>query len=210
MKNTRIGSCIVLSVVICLLLSGCEYPMRVVGKIPDPEQSITGFFDSLCEGDFKKADTYLGDVSISMKKEPTDVFSKKLIQYLNESYSYELVGKAKTDKLSATQDVVFTYLDFTLLANDLRAKSSQIGKQYLSEQNEAYTELIDNATVLTDEGAELVAQEALDAIMKNNPKKYYASETFPIEMKYQNKTWLIIMDNDLFEAISGKFSSHEA
>lgn len=210
MSKTRISSCIVLSLAICLLLGSCSFPMRVVGKIPDPQQSVTGFFDSVCEGDFKKADTYLGDVSISMKDEPADGFSKKLMQYLNESYSYELAGKATTDRLSATQDVVFTYLDFTLLADDLRAKSSQIGQQYLADLDEAYTERVNNATVLTDEGAKLVAQEALDEVMKNNPQNYYASETFHINMKYQNKTWMIVMNNDLFEAISGKFSSREA
>lgn len=210
MSKTRISSCIVLSLAICLLLGSCSFPMRVVGKIPDPQQSVTGFFDSVCEGDFKKADTYLGDVSISMKDEPADGFSKKLMQYLNESYSYELAGKATTDRLSATQDVVFTYLDFTLLAADLRAKSSQIGQQYLADLDEAYTERVNNATVLTDEGAKLVAQEALDEVMKNNPQNYYASETFHINMKYQNKTWMIVMNNDLFEAISGKFSSREA
>lgn len=210
MSKTRISSCIVLSLAICLLLGSCSFPMRVVGKIPDPQQSVTGFFDSVCEGDFKKADTYLGDVSISMKDEPADGFSKKLMQYLNESYSYELAGKATTDRLSATQDVVFTYLDFTLLAADLRAKSSQVGQQYLADLDEAYTERVNNATVLTDEGAKLVAQEALDEVMKNNPQNYYASETFHIDMKYQNKTWMIVMNNDLFEAISGKFSSREA
>lgn len=209
MKITRIGFCFVFSLIVCLLLGSCEYPMRVIGSIPDPQQSVTGFFDSVCKGDFKKADTYLGEVSIGMKEEPTDGFSKKLMQYLNDSYSYELAGKASTDKLTATQDVNFTYLDFMLLADDLRAKSSQIGKQYVSEQNEAYTELIDNATVLTDEGAELVAQEALDSIMKKNPQKYYATQTFHIEMKYQKKTWIIMIDNDLFEAISGKFSSRQ-
>ncbi len=209
MKITRIGFCFVFSLIVCLLLGSCEYPMRVIGSIPDPQQSVTGFFDSVCKGDFKKADTYLGEVSIGMKEEPTDGFSKKLMQYLNDSYSYELAGKASTDKLTATQDVNFTYLDFMLLADDLRAKSSQIGKQYVSEQNEAYTELIDNATVLTDEGAELVAQEALDSIMKKNPQKYYATQTFHIEMKYQKKAWIIMIDNDLFEAISGKFSSRQ-
>ncbi len=206
MSKTRISSCIVLSLAICLLLGSCSFPMRVVGKIPDPQQSVTGFFDSVCEGDFKKADAYLGDVSISMKDEPADGFSKKLMQYLNESYSYELVGQPKTNKLSSVQDVVFTYLDFSLLADDLRAKSSQIGKGYLSERNESYTELVDNATVLTDEGAELVAEEALDAIMTKNPEQYYTSATFRIQMKYQNKTWIILMNNDLFEAISGKFN----
>ena len=206
MKTTRISACFILSLVACLLLGSCDYPMRVVGRIPDPQKSVTEFFDSVCEGDFKKADTYLGDISIATKEEPADGFSGKLMGYLNESYRYETVGEAKTDRLSASQDVIFTYLDFSLLADDLRVRSSRIGKQYLSERNEAYTEMIDNAAVLTDEGATLVAEEALDWLMKKNPEKYYATKTFHIQMKYQSGKWIILMDNELFEAISGSFA----
>ena len=209
MKTTRIGSCFILSLVICLLLGSCDFPMRVVGNIPDPQQSVEGFFDSVCEGDFKKADTYLGDVSISMKEEVTDGFSKKLLQYLKESYRYEITEKAKTDSLNASQTVIFTYLDFSLLTDDLRARSSKIGQKYLAEHNETYTETTDNTSILTDEGANLVAEEALDSVMKKNPEKYYTSETFDIRMKYQNGKWIILIDNELFEAISGKFSQTE-
>lgn len=184
--------------------------MRIIGTIPDPAPTVTGFFDSLCAGDFQKADSYLADVSVSMKEEPVGGFQQKLYGYLLKSYRYQTVGQPETDSFDARQDVSFTYLDFDRLAGDLREQSSKLGKKYMVERNEAYAEPHGTSWELTDKGAEMVASEALDKLLSDNPEPYYTTRTFRIRLKYQDRAWHILMDNDLFDAISGQFSDNRA
>lgn len=205
-KKIKSALCLGLSLVLCAMLTGCELPLTVVGNIPDPENTVSDFFDGVCEGDFKKADACLNGSSIAMKAEPTDLFSFKLMNYLQDSYSYQLASDMEKGELEANQDVMFTYLDFDLLSEDLRGECSRIGKKYIKMQDEAYTEMIDGKCTLTGEGAQSVAVEALDGLM-TEPYPYYSVTTFHIRLKYQGQSWKIIMTDELFQAIAGKYAA---
>lgn len=195
-----------LSLLLCAILSGCELPLTVVGSIPDPENTVTDFFDGVCEGDFQKADACLNGSSVAMRNTPSDGFSTALMNYLQESYAYQLTGSIEVIELEAQQDVFFTYLDFDLLAEDLRDESSKLGKKYIKTQDEAHTEMKDGVCTLTDEGAQAVAVEALDSLM-TEPEQYYSAATFHLQLNYQGGSWKILMTDELFEAIAGKYSA---
>ena len=81
-----------------------------------------------------------------------------------------------------------------------------MGKNYIAESREGYVENKNDSIILTDEGAEKIAAEALDSLMTNT-EKYYTTKTFDIKMKYVSGKWLILMTDDLFDAISGGFDS---
>lgn len=208
MKLTEIKRvlCLGLSLTLCAMLAGCELPLTIVGNIPDPESTVSNFFDGVCEGDFKKADACLSGSSIAMKTEPSNLFSIKLMSYLQDSYSYQLTSEMAVNELEASQDVVFTYLDFNLLSDDLRSESSRIGKKYIKIHDETHTEMNDGKCTLTDEGAQMVVIEALDSLM-TEPYPYYSAATFHIRLKYQGQSWKIIMTDELFQAIAGKYSA---
>ncbi len=200
--------CLLIALAAMVSLSACDMPMSIVGDLPEPEETVTCFFDSVCEGDFEGADEYLSGVSLSMRDKVTGVFSQKLYDYLLKSYSYQLKGPVKSDGLDAECAVDFTYLDLNLLNEDLKNLSTKIGKSYISEAKEGYVEKKDDAISLTDEGAEKIAAEALDSLMAT-PEKYYSTKTFKMRMKYSFGKWLIYMTDDLFEAISGGFETND-
>lgn len=194
-----------LSLVLCGILSGCELPLTIIGNIPAPEDTVTDFFDGICEGDYKKADACLSGSSIAMKNTPSDEFSVALMNYLQESYDYRLTGDVQMDGMEASQEIEFNYLDFDLLSEDLSSKSTSLGKLYIRTQDKDHTEIKDGVCTLTEKGAQSVAKEALDSIMEQ-PDKYYSVSTFNVHMRYQQQSWKIVMTDDLFEAIAGKYS----
>lgn len=206
MKNRKPALRLVLSLALCMMLTGCELPMTVMGDIPAPENTVTDFFDGICEGDFEKADACLSGSSIAMKNTPTDEFAAALMYYLEESYYYQPMSEIEVNGLEASQYIEFTYLDFDLLAEDLRDESSRLGKKYIKTQDAAHTAINDGVCTLTDEGAQSVAAEALDNLM-TQPYQYYSADTFHIRLKYQGHSWKILMTDELFEAIAGKYSA---
>ena len=187
-----------------LSLSACDMPLKIVGDIPEPADTVTAFFDNVCKGNFNKADEYLSDMSLSMKNDIDGVFAQKLYSYLVESYKYKINGDVSCSQLNASCKVDFTYFDFNLISEDLKSMSTKLGKRYIAENREGYVDEKDGAVILTDDGAEKIAAEALDELMKDS-EKYCTSKTFDIKLKYNGSKWLISITDDLFYAISGGF-----
>ncbi len=204
MSITKKITCIFVIFATVLSLSACDMPIKIIGSIPEPRDTVTGFFDSVCAGDFKKSDKYLSGMSLSMKKDIEGHFASKLYDYLVKSYAYQINGDVVSSQLDAECKVDFTYLDLNLLSDDLKARSTQLGKRYIAENKEGYVEEKDGAINLTDSGAEKIAEEALDDLMKNS-EKYCSTKTFDITLKYSGGKWLISLTDELFEAISGGF-----
>ena len=198
--------CIILAMASIATLCACSMPMKIVGNIPDPRNTVTSFFDNVCAGNFKESDKYLSGVSLSMKSDVEGVFSQKLYDYLLKSYGYQINGDITTDQLDAACKVDFTYLDFNLLSDDLKKTATRLGKKYMAENTEGYVEEKEDGVSLTDEGAEKTAADALDLLM-SSPEKYYATKTFDLNLKYSGNKWLIYMTEELFDAISGGFDA---
>ena len=191
-----------------LSLTSCEMPMKIVGSIPDPKDTVTTFFDSVCAGDFAESDKHLSGVSLSMKKQVEGEFAKKLYGYLLQSYDYKIDGEVTCDLLDANCRVDFTYLDLNLLSGELKNLSTKLGKRYVTEVKDGYVEEKDGSYSLSDEGAEKVAAEALDSLM-NEAEKYRSTRSFDICLKYSNGKWLVDLPDELFYAICGGFDLPE-
>ena len=197
--------CVIAAFTVFMSLSSCEMPMKIVGNIPDPKNTVIDFFDSVCAGDFASSDKYLSGVSLSMKKQVEGEFAGKLYDYLISSYDYKLNGEVTSDLLDASCKVDFTYLDLNLMSEDLKTTATKLGKKYVTEAKEGYVEEgKDGSFSLSDEGAEKVAAEALDRIMTES-QKYYTTKTFDLKLKYNEGKWLIDLSDELFFAICGGF-----
>ena len=189
-------------------LSACTLPTKIIGDFPDPEDTVTAFFDSVCAGDFEKSDTYLEGVSLVVKNQPQDIFSQKLFDYLLKSYQYQLIGNVNKKQFEADCQISFRYLDFNLLTDDMKSASTKLGKRYIAESKEGYVTADENGISLTDSGAQKIAAEVLDSLMVE-PEKYYSTQIFDVSLKYNSYQWLVYISDGLFEAISGKYETAE-
>lgn len=208
MRLKKLSAGFILMLICCLIFTGCDFPTVGLGNVPDPGCTVVEFFNCVNEGDFAGADAYLADCSINMEDEISGEFAESLLNYLHESYDYETTEKITVNGLEATQKIRFRYLDLNMLTDDLRAKSTEIGQKYIYKRDESYTNVVDSVCTLTDEGAEHAAVEALDIIMQE-PEKYYTEKDFDVILKYSGGKWLIHLNDELFNAIVGKYSVSE-
>ncbi|MBQ5545063.1 MAG: hypothetical protein IIU00_05230 [Clostridia bacterium] len=198
-------TCCTAALLLCVSMTACTLPVKVIGRVPDPQDTVASFFDSVCRGDYEAADLCLNGCSIAMKQQPTDVFSAALLEYLKESYAWEPVELPETSLTEAHQTVMFRHLDPALLSDDLRAAASKLGKQYLRTRDPAHTQMTDGVCSLTEEGAQAVAAEALDSLM-TAPDAYYASDIYDITLTLEGSKWKIQMTDELFDAIVGRYN----
>ena len=205
MSITKKLVCLFTALATGLMISACSMPVKIIGGIPEPKDTVTAFFDSVCAGDFKQSDKYLSGMSLSMKNQIEGQFAQNLYDYIVKSYRYRLIGDVHSSQLDADCKVEFTSLDLMLLSDDLKSLSTRLGKRYIAESREGYVEEKDGSITLTDEGAEKIAVEALDQLM-TDPDKYCSAKTYDIILKYQSGQWLISITDDLFDAICGGFS----
>lgn len=204
MSITKRLLCLFSVLAVLVSFTACEMPMKVVGSIPEPEETVKAFFDSVCAGKFAESDRYLSGVSLSMKKEIEGEFAQKLYDNLLKSYGYRIDGEVVAESLDASCQVEFTFLDLNLLSDDLKTASTTLGKKYVKETKEGYVEDKDGSYLLSDAGAEKVAAEALDQLM-NDRGKYCSTKKFDLHLKYSGSKWLITLPDELFYAICGGF-----
>ncbi len=204
MSLTKKMICLIAFFAVLMSMTACDMPMKIVGNISDPKDTVTAFFDSVCDGNFAESDRYLSGVSLSMKKQVEGVFAGKLYDYLIKSYRYQINGDVTSESLDANCKVDFTFLNPNLLSGDLKAESTKLGKKYVKEIKEGYVQEKNGTWSLSDEGAEKVAAEALDSIMSNSGK-YCSTKTYDLSLKYSGGKWLIDLPDELFSAICGGF-----
>lgn len=208
MSVTKKLSWLIAVLLVMTSLTACDMPMKIIGTIPEPEETVKAFFDSVCSGNFAESDRYLSGVSLSMKKPIDGDFAQKLYHYLIQSYRYQINGEVTSDQLNASCSVDFTALNMNLLSGDLKKESTRIGKNYVSEKKEGFVQETDGAYELSDEGAVNVAAEALDSLLQSSDN-YRSTKTYEIAMKYSGGKWQIILPEELFYAICGGFDLSE-
>ena len=140
MSLTKKMICLIAFFAVLMSMTACDMPMKIVGNISDPKDTVTAFFDSVCDGNFAESDRYLSGVSLSMKKQVEGVFAGKLYDYLIKSYRYQINGDVTSESLDANCKVDFTFLNPNLLSGDLKAESTKLGKKYVKEIKEGYVQ----------------------------------------------------------------------
>lgn len=190
---------------LCLALAGCRFPLVTLSPVPPPEDAVRAFFDAVCDGDWDTADALLDGRSVALRNPPEDAFSTAFLQYMQLSYHYELTDSFRKSGMEATGKVRFTSLSPDLLAGDLRAASTRIGRAYIQSQEPAHTQTTDGVCTLTEEGARAVALEALESLM-TQPDAYLAARDYPVELHYDGTRWKIQLSGELFDAIVGKYT----
>lgn len=194
---TALFSCAAMA--LCLL--GISVGTLVSDPVGDPQEAVTGFFDALCAGDYDAAYPYLSGYSdLGLAKEPADPVAQMMSRALRESYSYELYGESSVDKLTARQELLFTYLSLPSIAQDVEAKTMEILEGFVQERPRE--ELYDSENHYLPQ----VAQEAYSAAVKavlEKPETYYNTTGIQLELQYVDGDWLLLPDRSLLSAING-------
>lgn len=167
----------------------------------DPQETVTGFFDALCAGDTAGAYGYLnGYTSLGLEEPAAEAVGQAMMDALKASYSYELSGSCAVQQLSAHQTVLFTYLDLTAIAPDVKEETALALEEAVKThpEDEIYDE---NQNYLPQVTQEAYAA-AVDKVLAQ-AERYITTASLQLELTYTGGRWLLTADRSLLNAITG-------
>lgn len=167
----------------------------------DPQETVTGFFDALIAGDYDSAYTYLSVYSdLGLAAQPEEQVARAMYDALRASYGYELYGSCSVDKLSARQQVQFTYLDLPSMESAVAGRTMEVISGYVEER--PASELYDENNNYLPQVAQEAYSTAVSDILRGS-KSYYATVGLQLELDYIDGDWYIVPSQALLSAIAG-------
>ena len=205
-KNNADLKLTLITVLLCaagmlLAVAGCFGGTVIAKPTGEPQDAVTGFFDSLIAGNYTAAYDRVRDyTSLGLENEPSTESGKMAYAALHASYGYELIGSAEVDKLYAAQKVSFTYLSLPALEaavadetqTQLKHLVQQLPSSEVYDQNNNYLPEVTECAYL--QALELVLEHAVD---------YYTTEEISLALNYTDGKWQLIMNNSLLKALNG-------
>lgn len=164
-------------------------------------QQVTDMMDAVCDGDYEKASTYLlGSPSLGVA-EPTDNPLSTLVwEAFLDSTEYALFGECYTTDVGLSQNITYTYLDPTSVMVNLKERSQELLNQRV-EEAEDVSEIYDENNDYKESVVMDVLREATRDALQEDAQLVTISLT--INLKYQDGTWWIVVDDQLLDAFSG-------
>lgn len=167
----------------------------------DPQAAVTGFFDALLAGDYDGACAYLKNCgSLGLEGSLEDEAGERMLEELRKSYSYRLYGDCARDRLTARQEVQFTYLDLTAFQDTLAEETVRALNEIVEERPRG--EIYDSKNNYLPQVPREAYQTALESILAD-AGRYYTTATLPLELVYENGTWTMLPGENLLRAITG-------
>ena len=181
-----------------------RYPGEKPILLTKPEAAIrqvTDMMQAVCDGDYDKASTYLlGTPSLGVAEPPDNPLGILLWNAFLESTEFELVGDCYTTDVGLAQNISFTYLNSASVTVNLRERAQELLNQRV-EEAEDVSEIYDENNEYRESVVMEVLQEAVQAALQEDAKTETVSLT--VNLKYQNGTWWVVVDNALLDAFSG-------
>lgn len=184
-----------------LAVAGCFGGTVIAKPTGEPQDAVTGFFDSLIAGNYTAAYDRVRDyTSLGLENEPATESGKMAYAALHASYGYELIGSAEVDKLDAAQKVSFTYLSLPALEAAV-ADETQTQLKHLVQQLPS-SEVYDQNNNYLPEVTERAYLQALELVLEH-AADYYTTEEISLALNYTDGRWQLIMNNSLLKALNG-------
>lgn len=169
----------------------------------EPAPVAAEFMDAICDADFTKACACLdGYSALGLETAPEDGAAKRLYDALLESFSYELTGACRADKLEASQPIRFTYLDLTSIEEQVEERTMDVIEEFVSTRprKELYDDNNNYLPEVAQEAYFTALEEVLDAA-----EGYYNTVDIDLSLVYSDG-WKVEMPQELIKALAGGVS----
>ena len=184
----------------CVILAN-DAGTLIVRADGNPGDTVDAFFSAVLSEDYDKAYSYLeGSGTLGLENKPATENGIAIWNALRESYHYELVGKAKVDGLSATQEVDFTYLN--LLAVDHKVQETTEGELEKIVLERSRSEIYDSENHYLPEVTNEAYTNALTAVLAK-AGDYTDTVRLTLSLDCSDNTWYLATDQTLFKALLG-------
>jgi len=188
-------------VALLMCIFGSQVGTLIAKPEGNPQDTVNSFFESVTTGDYDTAYSHLkGYSSLGLEKSPADEIGVAAYKALQESYAYSLYGEASVDKLTAYQQVQFTYLDLPSIQSDVEALTMANLNEIVQTRSKA--EVYDENNKYLPEVTQEAYSKAVNTVL-SAPKKYYVTTGILVELEYSDGRWMIIPGNELLRALIG-------
>lgn len=169
---------------------------------PDEAKSrILEFMDAVCDADYDRASLYLsGNPDLGLSREPADEVGKLLWNAYTDSLSYTVLGECHATDEGLAQQVSVTSLDITSVTSVLKDRSQALLEERVAQAEDADEVYDENNDYREDFVMQVLYDAAQKALDSDAGEK---TVEFTVNLVYENEQWMVLVDNDLLNAISG-------
>lgn len=170
-----------------------------------PEETVSVFFDAVCDGEEDLARSCLADgAQLPTAVVPEDAAAAELFAARQAGFSWAFDGESERSGLEARVSVRVTASDLDAMREDLRAEVMTRLETLVDER--AYDEIYDENGLYRPEITDAVYGEAVRALLAGG-KSYDTSRTLTLRLRYDAPQWRILPDSALFAALGADFAS---
>jgi hypothetical protein len=167
----------------------------------DPQQTAVEFMDSICNGDYASSYELLRDYSdLGLSKVPETKAAQLAYEALHKSFSYELSGELRVEKLDAVQPVSFRYLDLTAIESAVVEETPKQLK--LIVEKRPMNQIYDSNRNYLPEVTEEAYLNAVSAVLKN-ADSYCKEIQIQLSLSYSDGKWQVLASPALLRALNG-------
>ena len=208
MKIRNIISAVFAGVAVCaaavavyLSFSSLDAEPVLLSPPDEAETRVLEFMDAVCNADYEQVSQYLsGNPSLGLDREAADEVGGLLWDAYTSSLSYSVVGECYATDDGLAQKVSLTGLDITSVTSVLKERSQALLEQRVAEAEDA-DEVYDENNDYREDFVMDVLYDAASQALKEEGKQMTVD--FTVNLVYQNDQWMVVVDNELLDAISG-------
>lgn len=208
MKIRNVISALFAAVAVCAAVVGIILSFSSLNADPvllsppdEAENRVLEFMDAVCVADYEKASSLIsGNPSLGLDRDAADEVGALLWDAYTASLSYSVVGNCYATDDGLAQKVTLTGLDITSVTSVLKERSQALLEKRVAETEDA-DDVYDENNEYREDFVMKVLYDATAQALKNDAKEMTVE--FTVNLVYQNDEWMIVVDNQLLDAISG-------
>lgn len=208
MKIRNVISAVFAAVAVCAAAAGIYLSFSSLNAEPvllsppdEAESRVCAFMDAVCAADYDQVSEFLsGNPSLGLDREAADEVGVLLWDAYTDSLSYSVVGECYATDDGLAQKVSMTGLDITSVTSVLKDRSQALLEKRVAETEDADDVYDENNEYREDFVMQVLYDAAAQALDEDAQEM---TVEFTVNLVYQNDEWMVVVDSELLDAISG-------
>lgn len=175
-----------------------------IKTLGNPGKTATFYYDAVVEKDYALARTSIEGQNDFIIEKPMDTEDARIIKKaLEESFSYELLGDMKVNRLDAYQGVNFSHIDMELLEQDVAGRIDDVLNRKINELPK--NKLYDDDGIYQQSLLDMVYVTALNESLQNK-EKFIVTDTYDVTLHYNDSKWWITSEDKMLSTNVGTYA----
>ena len=182
-------------------LTSLNSPAIMIAAPKEAKVSAQSMLDAIAAGDYETASTYIyGQPSLGASQEPAEQIGQMLWDAYIDSFTYEFSGNCYASLSGVSLNVTVHALDLSSVGTKLSERMDTLMTKRLEQEGDI-SEIYDKNGNFQESLIQKLLLEAFQQALDQDAQ--ITTQTFALNMTYQNGRWWVVLDQALLQAISG-------